>query len=290
MILITGASGNVGRAVQDEVLKTGKPIRAMYRSEVDAGNAPTGASTVIADFSSKDSLNRALAGADTVFLVCSPIPALVELENNVVEACQANQVKHVVLNSALGAGDYPKSFPAWHRLVEDNLRTSGLGYTVLRPNSFMQNILAFHAPGIRTTGAFYAGYGEARISYIDLRDIASVASNILAAPDGHAGKTYELNGPEAVTSVNLAERISRAANRSVKYVDIPESAQRKSMLELGMPEWQVDALLDLQRYYTNGQGGEVTDVLPRLLGRTPVKLDEFLDEFKDHFRSQAAGA
>jgi hypothetical protein len=62
------------------------------------------------------------------------------------------------------------------------------------------------------------------------------------------------------------------------------------MLESGMPEWQVDALLDLQRYYTNGQGGEVTEVLPRLLGRAPVSLDEFLDEFKDQFRSQAAGA
>ena len=290
MILITGASGNLGRAVLDEVLKTGKPIRAMYRSQLDAGNAPVGASTVIADFSSKDSLNRALGRCRYRLPRLFADSRAGGIKNNVIEACQSHQVKHVVLNSALGAGDYPKSFPAWHRLVEDNLRASGLGYTVLRPNSFMQNILAFFAPGIRTTGAFYAGYGEARISYIDLRDIASVASNILAAPEGHVGKTYELNGPDAVTAAELAERISCATDRSIKYVDIPESAQQKSMLELGLPEWQVDALLDLQRYYTNGQGGEVTDVLPRLLGRPPVTLDQFLDEFKDQFRSQAAGA
>ena len=126
--------------------------------------------------------------------------------------------------------------------------------------------------------------------YLDVRDIAYVAAKVLTAAADHAGKTYELNGPEAVACAELAERISRVANRTVSYVDIPESAQRKSMLELGMPEWQVGALLDLQRYYTNGQGGEVTDVLPRLLGRPPVKLDEFLEEFKDHFRSQAAGA
>ena len=76
----------------------------------------------------------------------------------------------------------------------------------------------------------------------------------------------------------------------MRYVDVPEEAQRKSMLDLGMPEWQVNALLDLQRYYKNGQGGELTDVLPRLLGRQPVKLEHFLQEFKDEFRSQAASA
>jgi uncharacterized protein YbjT (DUF2867 family) len=290
VILITGASGNAGRAVLDEVMKTGKPVRAMYRSEAEASKAPAHASTVIADFSSKDSLNRALTGIDTVYLVCSPIPALVELESNVIDACVANAVKHIVLNSALGAGDYPKSFPAWHRLVEDKLRVSGLGYTILRPNSFMQNILAFNAPGIRASGAFYGAYGSARISYLDLRDIAYVAATLLTAAGKRAGETYELNGPEAVTCAELADRISRVAERSVNYVDIPESAQRKGMLELGMPEWQVDALLDLQRYYTNGQGGEVTDVLPKLLGRTPVNLDDFLEEFKGDFSSQAASA
>jgi uncharacterized protein YbjT (DUF2867 family) len=290
MILITGASGTVGRVVLDEVLKTGTAFRAMYRSEADAEKAPAGAATVIADFSSDESLNRALTGVETVYLVCSPIPALVELESNVIDACRANGVTHIVLNSALGAADYPKSFPAWHRQVEEKLKASGLACTILRPNSFMQNILAYNAPSIRATGAFYAALGDARISYFDVRDIAVVAAKALTAPSGHAGKTYELNGPEAVTAAELAARISRAANRSVTFVDIPESAQRKSMLDLGMPAWQVDALLDLQRYYTNGQGGEVTDVLPRLLGRPPETLDQFLQEFKDRFRGQAAGA
>jgi hypothetical protein len=76
----------------------------------------------------------------------------------------------------------------------------------------------------------------------------------------------------------------------VQFVDIPEAAQRKAMLEMGMPEWQVTALLELQQYYTGGKGGEVTDVLPKLLGRAPVALDQFLSEFKDCFREQAAGA
>jgi uncharacterized protein YbjT (DUF2867 family) len=290
MILVTGASGTVGRAVLEEVRKSGKPSKAMYRGEAEAAKAPTGLTAVIADFSDKKSLVPALASVQTVFLVCAPIPELVELEGNVIDACRETSVRHIVLNSALGAGDYPKSFPSWHRKVEDKLKASGLGYTIFRPNSFMQNIVAFNAPSIRAQNAFYAAIGTARLSYLDVRDIAAAIAKALASPAEHAGKIYELNGPEAVTNAELAERISRVAGRTVQFVDIPEAAQRKAMQDQGMPEWQVTALLDLQRYYTGGQGGEVTEVLPRLLGRRPKCLNEFLEEFKDSFRTAAASA
>jgi len=290
MILVTGASGTVGGAVLEEVRRAGKPFKAMYRSQEDAAKVPAGMATVAADFAEKESLRRALRDVQSVFLVCAPIPDLVQLESNVIDACLESGVKHVVLNSALGAGDYPKSFPSWHRKVEDKLKASGLGYTIFRPNSFMQNILAYNAPSIRAQSAFYAAMGKARIGHLDVRDLAAVMAKALASPGEYAEKIIELNGPEAVTNAELAERISRVAGRPVQFVDIPEAAQRKAMLDLGMPVWQVDALLDLQRYYTGGQGGEVTDVLPRLLGRPPKSLNEFLDEFKDSFRSQAAGA
>jgi len=188
--------------------KSGKPFRAMYRSEEDARSAPAGVSTVIGDFSNKESLQQVFAGVDAVFLVCSPIPELVELESNVIDVSPARGVKHIVLNSALGAGDYTKSFPSWHRKVEDKLKASGLTYTILRPNSFMQNILAYNAPSIRAQGAFYSSLGNARLSYLDVRDIAVVVAKALLSPGEHAGKTYELNGPEAVTCTELAERIS----------------------------------------------------------------------------------
>ena len=290
MILITGASGTVGRAVLEEVRKAAKPLKAMYRGAEDARKAPAGVATVLADFSDKASLKAALQGVDTVFLVCSPIPQLVELENNVIEVCQACGVLHVVLNSALGAGDYGKSFPSWHRRVEDELKASGLRYTILRPNGFMQNIVMYNAPSIRAQGAFYAAMGQAKTSLIDVRDVASVAAKVLVSPAGHAGRTYELNGPEALSNVEVAAEISRVAGRPVQYVDIPEAAQRKSMEGLGMPEWQVTALLELQEYYVSGKCAEVTDVLPKLLGRAPIRLEQFLEENKESFRNQAAGA
>ena len=291
MILVTGASGQVGRQALEEVLKTGKPVKAMYRSAEDARSALSGVEAVIADFADKASLAKALQGIEAIYLVCSPIPQLVELESNVIDACKQASVGYVVLNSALGAGDYPKSFPAWHRKVEDKLKASGLRYAIFRPNSFMQNIAAYNAPSIRAQGAFYSAMGEAKLSLIDVRDIAAILAKALTNPAAFAGKTIELNGPEPFSYSEIAAKISRVAGRAVQFVNIPEEVQRKSMLDLGMPEWQVNALLELQQYYTvAGKGADVTPPIKDFLGRSPITLDHYLNENKDVFRSRAVGA
>jgi len=290
MILVTGASGTVGKAVLKEVARSGAKHAAMYRSPDEAAKAPAGTATVIADFAKKETLASALRGVDTVYLVCSPIPDLPQLEGNMLEASAAAGVTHIVLSSALGAGDYAKSFPSWHRKVEDKLKGIGISFTILRPNSFHQNVLTYFAPSIRTQGAFYSSMRNARVSFLDVRDIAAVAARVLSGGE-HRGKTYELNGPEALTYADVAERISKHAGRAVQYVDIPPDAQRKAMLDQGMPVWQVDVLLELQEYYTSGKGGGVDPLLlQNLLGRPPITMDRFLAEVAAEFRSQAAGA
>src|SRR5438477_575990 len=240
--------------------------------------APPGTETVVADFAKPETLGPALKNVDSVYLVCSPIPELVQLESNMIDACVAAGVKHVVQNSAMGAGEYGKSFPSWHRKVEDKLQQSKLSYTILRPNSFHQNVVAFFAPSIRAQGVFYGSMQDSRNSFIDVRDIASVAQKALAGGE-HVGKIHELNGPEALTYSELANKISKHAGREVRYVDIPMDAQRKAMLDQGMPEWQVKALLELQEYYLGGEGGNVDGLLQKLMGRPPVTMDQFLAEF-----------
>jgi uncharacterized protein YbjT (DUF2867 family) len=168
MILITGASGSVGKAVLQEAIRRQSKVRAMYRSKEEAAKAPKGCEPVLADYADKQSLRNALGGVTSVYVVCSPIPQLVELESNMLDACKESGVKHVVLNSAMGAGDYGRSFPSWHRKVEDKLKPTGLSFTILRPNGFLQNIVAFNAASVRTQGAFYAAMGEAKVSYLDV--------------------------------------------------------------------------------------------------------------------------
>jgi uncharacterized protein YbjT (DUF2867 family) len=288
MILVTGASGTAGGAVLRELRARQADLRAMYRSKEDAAKAPAGVTAAVADFADSQSLRAALAGVNSVYLVCSPVQELITLESNMIDACTASGVTHVVQNSALGAGDWPTSFLSWHHQVEEKLRASKLKYTILQPNSFMQNITAFFARSIKSSGVFYSSMKDSKTSYIDVRDIAGAATNILLSPEKHYGQTYELNGPEAVTYTELAARISRVAGKPVQYVDIPEAAQRKSMLELGMPAWQVEALLELQQYYVSGKGGDLDQILVGLLERGPRTLDAFLHESASAFRAAEA--
>ncbi len=289
MILITGASGSVGKVVLQEAIQKASKVLAMYRSKEEAAKAPAGCEAVLADYADRQSLLKALNGVNSVYVVCSPIPQLVELESNMLDACREAGVKHVVLNSAMGAGDYGKSFPSWHRRVEDKLKGMGMTYTILRPNGFLQNIVVYNAPSIRAQGAFYAAMGEAKVSYLDVGDIAVVAVRALQA-GVHTGKIYELNGPEAISNTELAKRISKVTGRAVNYVDIPEAAHREAMLGLGMPEWQVAALLELQQYYKQGGGAKTDGLLKALIEREPVTLEQYLTANVREFRDQAASA
>lgn len=286
MILVTGASGTLGKAVLNAVAqdlaRTGESYRAMYRSATDAAKAPAGTSTVIADFSKKDTLPPALEGVTGVYLVCSPIPQLIELEWNMIDACVAAGVGHIVLNSALGAREWRKSFPSWHRRVEDKLKTTKISFTILRPNSFHQNVVTYLATSIRSEGVFHSSMGNASVSFLDVRDIAVVAAKALAGGE-HSGKTYELNGPEALTYSELAEKIAKHSGRDVQYVDIPAEKQRQAMLDSGLPEWHADAILDLQAYYLKGKGGKIDGLLEQLIGRPPITMDQFLAEFAGEF-------
>lgn len=289
MILVTGASGNVGGAVLRELLNAGgAPVRSMYRSADEAAKAPAGANPVIADFADRASLDRALAGVENVFLVCAPIPQLVELESNMVDACRDHGIRQVVQNSALGAGTYNKSFPSWHYIVEQRLQAS-VPATIFRPETFMQNIPMYYGGTIKSDRAFYAAERDAAIAFIDVRDVAAVAAKLLTS-DGHIGKTYTLTGPEALSYSQVAEKLSKLLGTTIKYVDLSPQQLKQSMLQAGMPQWQADALVDLQGYYTEGPGARITSDVQKVLGREPIRFDQFLNDYTASFAPQTVVA
>ena len=226
MILVTGASGNAGSQVLNAVTRAGLPVKALYRSEADAATRPAGVQGVIADFADPAAMARALEGVEQVYLVCGPVPQLVELESKAITACRTAGVKHLLLNSALGAGTFDASFPRWHAEVE-RVAAAGVLHTIIRPNSFMQNIVNYYAPTVRTQGAFYSSVGGARFGFIDTGDIGTFVAKLFSSP-AHQGKTYELNGPEAVTYTEVAEMISKVSGKPARYVDLPVEQQRQA--------------------------------------------------------------
>jgi uncharacterized protein YbjT (DUF2867 family) len=301
MILVTGAGGSAGGAVVRELAAQGiRRVRAMIRSEKDRGAIPAGIETVQGDFAERASLDRALAGMHAAYLVCSPVQQLVELETNFIAAAESAKLKHLVLNSALGAGDFPKSFPSWHRKVEDRVRAGSVPWTILRPNGFMQNIATYMAPSIRTQDAFYSTIGEARVSLIDVRDVAAVAATALkstvvienlffqdprdaAAHVARAriplvGEVFELSGPEAISYDELAERISKVAGRTIRHISLTPEQMRHGMNSAGMPDWQITSLLELDEYYASGKGAASDAALRGLLPSSPRTIDQYLAE------------
>ena len=287
MILITGASGNVGGEVLKQALAVGLKIRATFQSPAKAAKAPAGIEGVIMDYTKPETIRPALHGVEKIFLVGPPVRDLPVMEANFIkEVCAAGR-KHIVKLSALGGRE--SMFPSGHRDSEENIEASGLPYTFLRPNGFMQNLVNYDAGTIRSQNAFYGCQGNGAVSVVDIRDIAAVAVIVLAAT-GHEGKSYTLTGGEALTNGQIAEKISRVVERKISYVDLPPAEFKKATLSAGIQGWSADALLDLQRFYCEGKASLVTNDVEQLTGRKPITFDQFARDYAFAFQAEAKAA
>ena len=231
MILVTGASGTVGGQVAKQLSAEGAKFRVMFRDKGD--RAPAGAEAVIADFSDSAALRVAMRGVERMFLLCAAVPNLGDLEGNAIDAAKAAGVKHIVKLSVIGAAEAAHMFAQPHHEVEEKLRDSGMRWTLLRCNGFMQNFLQF-ADTIKSQNAFYSMGDKSKASWVDVRDIAAVAAKALTS-SGHEDKAYEMTGPEALSYADVAKKLSSALGREIKYVAITPEQQRAAMLQAGLP-------------------------------------------------------
>lgn len=182
--------------------------------------------------------------------------------------------------------DSPVAFLQWHAATEEHLAQSGLPFTILHPNYFMQNIFAF-APTIEKDGAFYATVKHGRAGMVDVRDIAAVAVGTLTG-SGHEGKTYEITGPETLSFADAAARLSAALGKPVRYVDVPRPALISALLGAGMPDWLANNLADLYDWMSGDGAGIVTDVVEKVGRKQPISLDQFARDFRSAFETSAA--
>jgi uncharacterized protein YbjT (DUF2867 family) len=287
MILITGATGTVGREVIGELQRLGATgVRALVRDPARASFIrEAGFETVEGDFDKPETLDTALEGVERALLLTPPSPHTVAQHAAFVEAAKRAGVRRVVKLSAVGAdSSAPEGFGKWHGQSEELLKSSGLGWTILRPNFFMQNLLG-QAGAIAAQGAIYQPVGDARASFIDARDIAAVAARTLT-DEGHEGETYVLTGPEALSYTDVAAKLSEATGRPVAYVAITPEQFREGALAQGLPEWLVSALERLNELAVSGDAEEVTEDVRRVGGREPKTFDEFARDHAQAFRGE----
>lgn len=289
-ILITGATGNVGRELVKQLSAQRVPYRAMARSPqaAEALAALEGAEVVVGDFDKSETLVHALQGVERAFLLTSSSERAEDQQSNFVDLARRSGVQHIVKLSQWAASpDSPVRFLRYHAAIERKIRESAMAYTFLRPNLFMQGLLAFKET-IIGQGRFFATIGSARVSAIDVRDIASAAVAALVE-EGHEGQIYHLTGPEALSHREMAEKLSAALGRQIDFVDVPPNAMREALIEAGLPAWQADGLIEDYAHYSRGEAAEVTTGVQDATGRLPRTFDDFARDYAQAFCAPQGG-
>ena len=282
-ILVTGATGNTGRAVVDALVERGAPVRAMVRTDADRGKLQAGVEVVVADFNETAAVAAALEGAERAYLVTPSSAQAEEQQKRFADLAAKAGTRHLVVLSQLGSEDHsPVRFLRYHAAVEQHVRELGIAYTFLRPNLYFQGLLTF-AGSISTEGKFFAPIGDATVSAVDVRDIAAVAAVALTEA-GHEGATYTLTGPEAITHSQIAVALTSALGRTVRFIDVPPEAFADSIREL-LPPWQVDGLLEDYAHYRRGEAAAVSPAIAEITGTAPRSVEQFTRDYALAFAS-----
>lgn len=286
MILVTGATGQIGATLVELLADRGAGVRAMVRTpDRAAGSLDARAAVAVADFDDPERLRAALDGTDAVFLNTPSSERAAERQIRVADLAVDAGVPRLVLLSQLAAdASSPVRFLRWHAAVEAHVHDLPIEVTVLRGNLFLQGLLTMADP-IARHGRFGAPIGDARVSMVDTRDIAEVAAVVLTEP-GHDGATYTLTGPEAVTHAEAAAALAAATGHPVTFSDLDEDTFA-GMLDGVLPPWQRAGLLEDYAHYRRGEAAAVDPAVATLLGRPARDVSAFARDHADRFRPAA---
>jgi len=283
-ILLTGATGTVGRTLAGMMSTASIPFKAFVRDPVRAreilGAHAQAAELVRGDLVDPTSLEAALDGTQTLFL----LNGNPDLELATVEAAARAGVRRIVKQSALAAGLEP---PAFHRRVEEALERSDLGWTHLRPTAFMQTLFAYLPQLVESDGAFRLPAGDGRIAWVDARDIAAVAFRALTE-SGHEGRIYPITGPESLSMAEVAREISAASGRSVRYEDLAPEKARKRMVDRGLPTQMASFLVGFYSLMREGSTDFATSTVVEVTGEPARDISTFAQQHSSVFSGREA--
>ena len=286
MILVIGATGTVGSEVVRQLVATGERPRALVRDPATARQRlGDQVEHVVGDLDRPETIAAALAGVDRVFLLTTQSSRQPEWERAVIGAAARTGVGQLVKLSVFRANEQsPLQVARQHGQAERVLAQSGLAATILRPVFFMQNLLAMVHDGAIATAA-----GDGRVAMVDARDIAAVAVATLTG-GGHAGKTYTLTGPEALSFYQVASVLSRQTGRPLRHVRVPPDKVRVALQGRGVAAWFADDMAKLHSMLAVGYEEVVTDDIHRVTGRPPRTLAQFAGDHAGVLTRPPAGS
>jgi uncharacterized protein YbjT (DUF2867 family) len=272
-ILLTGATGTNGQEIARQLAAASVPFRALSRTQ--KGMISIGGEIISGDMNDVASLDCALKGVSRVLILSAVSPDQVLLQGNVVAAARRANVERIVKFSALGADPVTSTtLNRWHGVTEKAIEDSGIAWTHLRPNSLFQNIRRFKK-SIERSGLIANSVGDARVSMVDLRDVAAVAVAALTSVE-FRNEALEITGPEAISYTDFTAAAARAFGRPITYRPISDEEVRQSLIAAGSPKWAAEVTCELNVAQRAGRYAKVTDTVYRTTGRPPRRVDEAL--------------
>ena len=289
-VLVTGANGVVGRELMAMLHNAGALVRAaVHRRDGVAPEKDVDIDRVVVDFAAPDTLLAALQDVEVLYLLTPQVPEMVAQVRAAVAAARTCGVRRIVRQSLYQADTGRDTLSRWHREAESLIAASGLAYTFLRPNSFMQNFVTFYSASIRAEDRFGLPLGDAAMSSVDARDVAAAATAVLI--DEVDDDIYTLTGPQALTGADMADALAAVAGRPIAYVDEAEDAGRlpadgprrvvgEAERDVDGPQRDVtEALREFGDEMRAGRLATVTGDVERLTGRPAIRFAQFVSDY-----------
>lgn len=278
-IAITGASGQLGRLVADQLLSAVDPAEVVFLTRDPAklaDLAERGADVRAADFGAPDDLVEALAGVDRMLLISTDVVgARLEGHRAAIDAAVKAGVRHVAYTSVPEpTADNPAGVVPDHAATEDALRESGLAWTMLRNNLYAE-MQVDTVEQAAASGRLFTNIGDGGAAYVTRADCAAVAVGVLTG-EGHEGRAYDVTGPVAVTAEDLAELATQVTGTPVEVVNVDDDAYASGLVAAGVPEAFAPLLVSFGAATRLGKLATVTDVVERIGGRTPTSLADLV--------------
>jgi uncharacterized protein YbjT (DUF2867 family) len=298
-ILVTGATGTVGSEVVKQLAAISSSSGYNVRAAVHSNNKSVklrqldseDVEIVDLDYTKQETVAHALNNVDKIFLQTLPTPNVADICSNIINEAKKNGVKYVVKLSAMGADSELRSTVLrLHGEEEKIIEDSGIPYTFLRPPAYMQNFVTQFGHTIKTQNAFYVPAGDAKMSFIDSRDIAAITAEILTKDNTglsrqhYENKAYDITGPDALSYRQAADILSSEVGKKISYVNITEDDSRKGMKQIGMGDWFIDIMMELFRIIRAGYGSETTTVVEDITGRKPIPFAQFAKDYAEALR------
>lgn len=289
-ILIVGATGNIGSALVSELQRREATVFAGVRqSSKPRGRKSPDAPSIAFDFEKPETMKEAFSKVDRAFLLLPLAEQMVKYGKAAVDAAKEAGLSFLVKSSELGADPHsPKLALQAQGSVDQYLQASGVAWSILRPNFFMQNFAVSYAAGIRERSGIFLPQDNAKISFIDVRDIAAVAAEILLAPTAHIGRAYDLTGPQALSNHEVAQHLSDAAIRLVEYHATSDEDTINAMSQRGVPQWIIEFVMSLHLHVREGKMADVSSAVLDITRGEPIEFVQFAQAYASTWKAASA--